>query len=162
MATFQVLASTPEYPISPLLTTPYPPLIFTSSSFKRPYWRSAGTVSRIPLDRIEIIYLPLEHDILRYVITSKDQETIMDRLSSTLRVTRDPSIMPSLHTVCMDLTLNTLTVAGSRQWWESPICVLQKAWVGELEVRNVHAGTTLKRSKKGRSAIPAREKANID
>ena len=65
----------------------------------------------------------------------------MDRLSSALRVTREPSIPLSLHTVCTNLTSNTLTVAGSRQWWESPICVLLKAWVEELEEWNVQVLT---------------------
>ena len=158
MATFQVLASTPEYPISPLLTPPLSTPYLCKLLIQKAYWRSAGTVSWIPLDRVKMIYLMFEHDILQHVIMSKDQEMIMDHLSSTLWVTCDPSIMPSLHTVCMDLMLNTLTVAGSRQWWESPICVLQKAWVEVLEVCNIHTGTTLKHSKKGHSAISAREK----
>ena len=141
LTTLHALASSPEYPLLPPFTTHLPAPHLRELLCQEAYWSFTGSLYWIPMNSVEIIYLPLEHDILRHIIKSQNQEAIMDRLSSALRVTREPSIPLILHTVCTDLTSNTLTVAGSRQWWESPICVLLKAWVEDLEGWNVQVLT---------------------
>jgi len=94
--------------------------------------------SHISLANLEIIHLPLEREVLQNIVPKNQfevsvqwEERTMNTLSVALWVTRFPLITPMLHTICTDLTSNTLTLAGPL------IPEYLGAWVEELEARNV-------------------------
>ncbi len=96
----------------------------------------------ISLANLEIIHLPLERELLQDVIPHNqfdfyvqwEQRTITT-LSLAFWVTRHRSITPKLHTVFMDVTSNTLTLAGPiiREYLE--------AWLEGLQARGVQVFT---------------------
>jgi hypothetical protein len=96
----------------------------------------------ISLANLEVIHLPLERELLQGIVPNDQfevsvqwEQRVMTTLSMAFWVTRHPSITPRLHTVCTDVTSNTLTLAGPliREYLE--------AWLEGLEARGVQVFT---------------------
>ena len=133
LCTIHTFAFSPQYhfvtPPTALVSAPH----LRELLIQKAHWTSLDRLSWIPLGGVEIIHLPLEHEVLENISLGK--QAVIDHLSTLLHVTRDPAIVPRLHTICTDLTSNTLTLAGSliREYLE--------AWVGALAARNVQVFT---------------------
>ena len=98
--------------------------------------------SYISFANLEVIHLPLERPILQHIVPNEQfgvtvqwEQHAMTTLSMAFWVTRHPSITPRLHTICTDVTSNTLTLAGPL------IRGYLEAWLEELEVRSVQVFT---------------------
>ena len=100
---------------------------------------SSDISSYISFSRVEIMHLMLDRDILlgahRRILFGKEQPAI-DNLLKFLQVIRNLlSTSPKLHTICTNLTSNTLVLAGSH------IRECIEAWLEELEARSIRAFT---------------------
>ena len=123
-------------------TVPLPAPHLRELLIKEPISTLIHLPCHISLAHLEVIYLPLERELLQDIVPEDQfdvsvqwEQRTMTKLSMALWVTRHPSITPRLHTVCTDVTSNTLTLAGPliREYLE--------AWLEGLEARSVQVFT---------------------
>ena len=102
---------------------------------------SSKISSYISFSRVEIIHLMLDRDVLLDTqgrILFGNERLAIDNLLKFLQVIRNLlSIVPKLHTICTDLTSNTLVLAGSH------IRKCIEAWSKALEARNIQVFTRI-------------------
>jgi len=130
-----------NFPASPP-TIPLPAHRLRELLIKEPISTLIHIPGYISLANLEIIHLPLERELLQdivpmgqFEISVQWEQRAITTLSMAFWVTRHPSITPRLHTVCTDVTSNTLTLAGPliREYLE--------AWLEGLDGRNVQVFT---------------------